>query len=313
MVMFDHSLAAYEILQAALRKANKQYSDAHIADHGNCEASLGVSKATVLRFRKANLKEYIDNHDNFPLAYRAAEKLWNYLEMQGFVKQAFRERPSISDNGPQTKELVAIATSAFYNVDEIEISNWHDNMELNGKYFCYKRSFRSVGNILKTAMTFKLAEAKYFEISERQASKSGPRASQEQSSGFGFSRSERLWLFLKEESRHQPRIFCFNQKDTSNGKVTHLKGYVLESDKRYGDGVHQFRVGLIAAETDEKLWEIVYPDEPYDEEAQIDNVPFEDALARQNLGRRVIFDQYLLQHIKPDFAEFTAKADSPTR
>lgn len=295
MMMFDHSLAAQQILQEALCIANREYSDAEIALNGG----LDRTKATVQRFRTADLKAHLAKTDNLMLDYRVAERLWNYLDKLGFIKRALRDRPAF---GLQTERLAANVMSSFYNAEESETSSWHDNRGLDGQYFCYKPSFRSPGNLLKTSVIIHLADGEYFEISEKQASKTDfARASSENSDGFGFSKSERLWFFLKERSCEQPRIFCFDKKlDASFGKITRMSGYVLESDKRYGDGVYKFKIGLIAREADEALWEHIHPDEPYNEEAQIDNVPFEDAFARQNTGRRVIFDLELLKYIEPD-------------
>jgi hypothetical protein len=309
MMMFDHSLAAQEILQEALRVANRQYSDAEIALNGG----LDRAKATVQRFRTADLKAHLAKTDNLMLGYRVAERLWNYLDKLGFIKRALQDRQA---SGLRPDRLAANVMNAFYNVEESETLSWHDDMGLDGEYFCYKPSFRSPGNILKTRMIIHLADGEYFKISEKQASRTDSvRASEEQSTGFGFSKSERLWFFLKEQSRDQPRIFCFNQMDTSFGKVTRLKGHILESDKRYGNEVYKFRVGLIAKETDEVLWKLAHRDEHYDEEAQIDNVPFEDAVARQNAGSRVIFDLQLLKYIEPEIIPKPAlvEAVSPGR
>jgi hypothetical protein len=298
-MMYHHSLAAQQILQRALGMANRQHSDEQIVKN----AGLNRTKSVVQRFRTADLQGHLVETDNLMLGYRVAEMLWNYLDKMGFIKEAFHAAPT--SDFSWTDRFVATALNAFYRVDESETVSWHEHRGFKGKYFCYKPSFRSPNHILKTRMEIQLANGECFKITEQQATKNDPtKASTEQSAGFGFSKSERLWFFLKEQSHDQPhdqpRIFCFDKIDTSFGKVTRLWGHVLESDKRYGGSVYKFNVSLIAREIDEALWKDVYPNKPYNEEEQIDNIPFDEAAARQNAGSRVIFDLELLKYIQPD-------------
>jgi hypothetical protein len=108
---------------------------------------------------------------------------------------------------------------------------------------------------------------------------------------------------MREQSREQPRVFCFHKKDIDeDNRIAALFGYVLESDRRFSGGVFNFKVGLTSLKGDAALWEHLHPGEPYVPSEQIDNVrlPKKSVAGNSKSNSRVIFDPDILRYIKPD-------------
>jgi hypothetical protein len=325
-MMYLHTPEYQAVLQAAVKLRHLEETDEDIAFKSRCGG-----KMTVQRFRTAKLikdqpvsEEPADAVDpagedqkygiktdgkvvrprarprprTLKLDHPAAVALWNYCSKQ--VKAVVQER---SDLLGHTERLAANAITSFYRAHESQTVAWRETHGLQREYFLYKPSFRIPGNLVKSHVRFTLSNSEYFEVSEKQSAKTDEGwESSETSTGFAISKSEHLWLFLREESREQPRILCLHGKDfDEKDRISRLSGYVLESDKRFTGGVYMFRVGLVSLQLDKDIWDHEYPGIPYDVEEQIDNVRFPKVNpARRREHHRVVFDQRMLNFIRPD-------------
>lgn len=293
-MMYHHTPQYQLVLQKALLKKFGSLSDERIAREGG----LGCSKMTVQRFRTANLEK----SQRLMLHYDVATRLWNYCREE--VEDLITQRKAGDDFYKHTERLAADALMGFYYAHPEQTRRWIKPEGLQKKYFCYKPSFRRPGQVVKSRITIDLADGQYFKVEEQQADggKPGVQKSTEHSKGFGFSKSGRLWFHLMEESREQPRVFCFHKRDIDHdGHISRLSGYVVESDRRYSGGVFTFKVGLTSQSWDNALWLQEFPGEPYNPGEQTDNVPApEKGIVTYVDNRRVIFDRDTLAYIKSD-------------
>ncbi|MGE4046259.1 MAG: hypothetical protein AB7F35_15490 [Acetobacteraceae bacterium] len=294
-MMYHHTPQYQVLLQKALREKARGRSDERIATDGG----LGCSKMTVQRFRTA---KNLESRQRLMLHYDVAVKLWNFCRRE--LEDIIRRREAGDDFYKHAERLAADAMMAFYYAHPDQTRRWAHQDGLQTEYLCYKPSFRRPGQVVKSRFTIDIVNDQYFKVVEDQADggKPGIQKSTEHSEGFGFSKSGRLWFFLMEQSREQPRVFCFHKRDIdADGSITRLIGYVMESDKRYSGGVFTFKVGLTSRDWDVKLWEQFCPGELYQPDNQIDNVPIPKVdLITQMDDRRVIFDADTLKYIKPD-------------
>jgi len=204
------------------------------------------------------------------------------------------------------QRFAANALSAFYSAHESQVRKWKDD-GLQEDYFCYKPSFRLPGNVVKSHMHLRLAHGEYFELEERQDSKSGITSDAgERSDGFVISKSERLWMVLREEIKQQPRLFCFYRAEPAKTeKIVRLYGFLIESDKKFTGNVYRFKVALVSVETEREMWIREHPRETFDLEEQIDNIPFTEAAKERNPSiHRVLLDPQAIAYIKPDVVRY---------
>jgi len=293
-MMYHHTPQYQVLLQKALLEKARGKSDERIA----LEGGLGCSKMTVQRFRKA---ENLERRQRLMLHYDVASKMWNYCRDE--IELIIERRKAGDEFYKHTERLAADAMIAFYYVNPEQTRRWKDHDGLKTEYFCYKPSFRRPGQVVKSLWKIDIVNGQYFKISEDQADggKPGIHKSTEHSDGFGFSKSGRLWFFLMEQSREQPRVFCFHKRDIDHaGRISRLIGYVVESDKRYSGGVFTFKVGLSWRGFDEELWKENFSEKPYNHQEQIDNVPLPngDKLYTEIGDRRIIFDSDVLKYIR---------------
>jgi hypothetical protein len=327
-MMYLHTPEYQLVLLAAVQLRHRQETDEAIARH----SGIGT-KMTIQRFRKAKLimaprgMEPADEANQpappelpgeagteappparrsrrarpqprtLRLDYPVALKLWNYCRQE--VKAVVQDRMDLLGH---TERFGANAVNSFYRVHESETIGWIERQLLQEEYFCYKPAFRASGYVVKSYMRFCPMNGEYLEVTERQVGREDDGwGVAEESLGFAFSKSERLWLFLREKSHDQPRIFCFYRKDVdAEGRIARLEGYLMESDKRYDSGVHMFRVGLVSVRRDQEIWRHEYPNSRYSLDEQTDAVrllSINTAVRRDK--RRVVFDQRILDYVRP--------------
>ena len=330
-MMYLHTPEYQLVLQAAVQLRHRQETDEAIARH----SGIGDGRKMIIqRFRTAKLitlqrgtelagevdqsalppetsDEDVEplhegsderSHARRPrhtlrLDYPVALKLWNYCSKE--VKTVVEERTDLLGH---SERLAANAINSFYRVHESETIGWIEWQLLQEEYFCYKPAFRASGYVVKSHMRFCSMNDEYLEVTEHQVGREDDGwEGAEESSGFAFSKSERLWLFLREQSRDQPRIFCFHNKDVdAEGRIARLEGHVLESDKRYDRGVFMFKVGLVSVRRDQEIWRHEYPGFPYSLDEQTDTVRIPlTTTSRRRASRRVVFDQRILDYVRP--------------
>jgi hypothetical protein len=125
---------------------------------------------------------------------------------------------------------------------------------IQGLFYGYKKAFRLSNFVTKSLFRVQAITDDHVVVQEYQRS-SGKydadlRPSEERSEGYGFSKSDKLWFFLREHDFEQPRIFCFSEfKDSlvsSDSKTQHTKnsevitslfGHCLESSRKFKDDV----------------------------------------------------------------------------
>jgi hypothetical protein len=299
---YHHDLESQLILQTALIEANRRYSDEEIARN----AGLNRGRMTVYRFRTEDLDEYHTEHDRLKLDAPVAERLWRYLDNLGYMKSAAQGSNGYNN---RAERLAVKAMKGFYNASDDETRKWMDEWGLQSRYFCYKPSFRRPGNIVKSKFEIELKDNDYLHATNTQYDTVSPRAlrSFEQSKGFGFSKTGRLWFFLSEQMRQQPRIFCIHKYDIDEqNRICLMIGYVVESDRRFTSGVFKFRIGLVSIHRDQAQWDHQFPDDPYNPEDQVGNfaVPRTDRRTDSQDDRkkdnRVMFDEEIVNYLKPD-------------
>jgi hypothetical protein len=300
---YHHDLESQIILQQALIEANRRYSDEEIARN----AGLNRGRMTAYRFRTEDLETYFADHDRLKLDAPVAERLWNYLDRLGYLKSVAQ-----GSNGYniRAERLAVRAMKGFYNASDDETRKWFDEWGLQSTYFCYKPSFRRPGNIVKSKFEIELKDNSYLHAVDTQYDTVNPRAlrSFEQSKGFGFSKTGRLWFYLSEQMRQQPRVFCFHKYDIDDqNRICLMIGYVVESDRRYTSGVFKFRVGLASVHRDQSQWEDQFADEPYNPEAQVGNfaLPKPDRKTDnpddpRKKDAKVIFDGDIVSYLRSD-------------
>jgi hypothetical protein len=328
-MMYLHTPEYQLVLQAAVQLRHLRETDEEIALH----SGVG-SKMTIWRFRTAKLVMLKEGWEpgeeaaqpalsNVPgadieppaegnseanpqgrrrprtlrLDYPVASNLWKYCSKE--IRTVVQERIDLLGH---TERLAANAINSFYRVHENQTIDWTEHQKLQEEYFCYKPAFREPGYVLKSHMRFCPMNDEYLEVSEKQVARDDDGGdSSEESLGFAFSKSERLWLFLREKSHDQPRVFCFYRKDVdAEGRIARLEGYLLESDKRYDRGVNMFRVGLVSVRRDQEIWRHEYPGSPYSLDEQTDMVPIPPINAVwHGEKRRVVFDQRILDYVRP--------------
>jgi hypothetical protein len=312
---YSHRLEFQELLQKAHRRAigdDEDYSDGKLT----AKAKLPFGKTVLNKFRKAifpaaeairgtygELRGYLNSQN--------AEALWNYLDQheQKYIEQEINYRAD-GANTRNTRRArlydditVAEVLGEFYLHDARE-SRSLITRGLSDTFFCYKPSLRKPGCVVKSRMEIRFT-GYHFEITDRQRASgrfepSGEPTS-EISKGFGFAIGDRLWIFLREESENQPRVFCFYDwiKANVGSVIERAFGYVLESDSKFGNHVSGFGIGLVSPDVDQNLWKSRYPNEPYDGEQQLDNFPVtQEQIDLYKVTDKICLDPIVMNYLR---------------
>ena len=329
-MLYKHTPRFQVLLQKALRliAQSRNYSDQKIIE----EASLGCRKSTLNRFRSSDLEAEINkdsrsgngldqpiNRVGSYLNSKDAAALWYYLDHRGpnlenlglsvhresthlrhygMIEQAI-QLENISKNSLYPIADVANSLHAFFGVHKSAVARFA-RAGINGSFFCYKPSFRRPGFTVKSRMTIEAVDNDYFSVKEKQASSGAFEMDRksiiEKSEGFGFIKSDRMWLFLRDRETEQPRVFCFNKPNFSrpneeneksedsivlNSRISSMYGYLLEGAKGNENNSFKFNVVLVREEVDEELWKLAYPEETYVAEQQIDVFPTDEKSVHQ--------------------------------
>lgn len=241
-------------------------------------------RSTLIRFDDADLKAYMIEQGRLYLDSGTANALWDRLKPEISVILASDYKGSGS--GLFGHELIGGALSWNYRCEEDHFNSWQD-AGFKGRFFGYKPSYRKMGHVVKSAFDIEPVGNEYFWIEERQIStlEVGRGTVRETSTGYGLAKSGRIWMFLKEHMEQQPRVFCFHRRfpsqvvDDRDEKttITHLFGWVLESDTNFTNGLYPFKIGLASEATDKANWdempEASKVSVTYNTEKQIDSIP----------------------------------------
>jgi len=213
---------------------------------------------------------------------KLAEPLWEYLRERGYIRDAIAsEQAPLKKKDLFSQREAASTMMAMYGARETDNRNvaFSHLVGSDGKkeWVCYKFATRRRGYVLKSRFTIQLVHNEYFAITEEQRSSGRSESAgeyHEDSSGFGFVKSGRLWCYLREEKHDQPRFFCFWKIDKADFSSAPLPGYVVESDEEFTPGQYMLPVVLVDPDLDRKLWENSVDDLPYDNDEHIDTFPF---------------------------------------
>lgn len=170
-----------------------------------------------------------------------ARQLWNWCAQEGFLAQA---EQLIADDTPDRS--LAAGLQRFYRTHASQMAKLAA-ADVDGFYFGYKLAFRhpdfmvrSVWHLVRpNGQSYLLANEFQYSSGLYEGDKA-PR--EERSTGVVISKSERLWLTLREHEYEQPRFICL---DTINKAVNHahdgggsaphisgMSGHVLEATRK---------------------------------------------------------------------------------
>jgi|GEM_PF-4935966 len=280
-MLYRHTLRFQIILQQGLHFHIREdrISETQIRKSSKIECS----KSTLNRFRNADLGSLSDDdpktidkpipaNSGVYLNPAFAESLWTYLQSK-LVFERMIDAGDMSVLGVYSRETVGDAIQGFYGVKSSESQSFA-TAGLSGPFFCYKPSFRRRGFTVKSTMKFKDTGHGFFLVDEKQITTGvfemdlSPIV--EKSTGFGFIKSGRLWIFMRDIESEQPRIFCFhkpkysNNNGSNNAKLETLSpsnqtvyswfGYLIEGVKGNQDNAFNFRVVLNAESNERKRW-----------------------------------------------------------
>lgn len=206
----------------------------------------GTDQTKILRESGAtsglpSLSRFIDGRSSVLKDHPSAEHLWNWCAGKGFIEQAEK---AIADDTPD--RALAAALQRFYRTHASQMDKLAA-ADVGGFYFGYKLAFRHPDFMVRSIWhlvqpdnhPYLLANEFQYSSGHYEADKA-PR--EERSSGTVISKSERLWLTLREHEYEQPRFICL---DTINKAVSHgdhgkdaaahisgMSGHVLEATRK---------------------------------------------------------------------------------
>lgn len=164
-----------------------------------------------------------------PLRNRtAAILIWEDLNKRGHIKSALKHFPNVlTRKSAFTRRDVATTLAGYYDVHDGSIEKFRKRglgAPGSDEWYCYKMSNLQPGHVVKSLMKIE-ADIDFFAIDEEQRASrihEGKGVVQiENSTGFGFVKSRRLWCFMREQESEQPRIFCFHDnKDPRNDRTS---------------------------------------------------------------------------------------------
>lgn len=199
---------------------------------------MARSKATIAASSLSRLISEPDYKLNQP---EVARQLWDWCAQEGLLAQAER---SIADDTPD--RTLAAGLQRFYRTHASQMTKLVA-ADVGGFYFGYKLAFRHPDFMVRSVWHLVQPDGQsYLLASEFQYSSGfyeGDKAPREErSSGVVISKSERLWLTLREHEYEQPRFICL---DTINKAVNHahdgedpaphisgMSGHVLEATRK---------------------------------------------------------------------------------
>jgi hypothetical protein len=239
LVEYQHSDIYQRMLREALNVAHEQGVSDHRISLELQRLDLSIDRTSITRFRERKT-EFIKNKE-------VAKEIWNFLRGKGIISIEFLNKHSFSSEAD-----FATHVNLFFETHESQFQDF-ELREFSGIFFGYKRSLRRRDSILKSLFLIRPNRAGYLAIREYQISQP-PReaddtASLEESVGIGFSKSARIWLFMKEKHFQQPRIFVFGQiKEHPETRVTNVAyGHCLESSVKFRIEVFYSRAMLVRA------------------------------------------------------------------
>ncbi len=259
---YQHSLAFQTVLQQALRvrrRLGRPDQPGRQLTWEDIARQFGMSKQakTLARFNATDLAAHLERKGWMCLDYGLAARLWDAL-----ADQVHEVLGNIEKNGPPLIDERTIANSVAwqYRTHQKQIARWKAD-GLADQYFCYKPSFRLAGHIVKSEFNLRAVGDEYFAVTDRQKADLTSIVRIEESTGFAFTKSDRLWAFLKETDREQPRVFLFHRmqiaQHPSNGggevrSIARLFGRVLESDRKFRDGAFGYKVALVSLDAERR-------------------------------------------------------------
>lgn len=277
------------MLQIALRRAltARDTTEERLVD----SQKLTISRSTLHRFRNMELPNPFDQSGSGSSRSAAssrkmmpiddARKLWDELYRTGVVEPIFHESGSpIVKEAMHSQRSVANSMMSFFGAGEHRISEFVERGG-TGTYLAYKMSTKRPGYIIKSKFSIEHFQEEYLIIRDHQVS-SGYREPnrarfEENSDGFGFFKSRRLWAFMREDTEEQPRVFCFyyfSQPAVESGRLSKqislIYGRTVESYQRFGTGSFHSYILLVHPDTDKQLMQEIYPEYEYDMEEQLD-------------------------------------------
>jgi hypothetical protein len=287
-MQYRHTPRFQALLQKALRQAarDQRYSDQKMIE----AAGLACKKSTLNRFRGSpvvsdgksiagDADEIIDRAAGSFLNLRDARSLWNYLDNTlGLIETVIglHHDPTLKTSMYPVSE-VANAMHAFFGVHKSSIQKFAE-AEISKHFFCYKPSFRRPGFVVKARLTMKSENNDFFEVEEVQRTsdlfESDAAEIIETSAGFGFVKTNRLWIFMRDTESEQPRIFCFNhfkfahpKSDTpvptelldrvahsKKSKIMRMEGYLIEGAKGNVNDAFQYHAMLVSEDLEREIW-----------------------------------------------------------
>lgn len=227
---------------------------------------------------------------------KVALVLWNDLYKRGHIKPALDAFPKVlTTKTAFTRSEAASTLGSFYGAHDSQIHKFV-SLGLGGNgsesWFCYKRSFLKPGYVLKSRMAI-TGKRDHFSLYEKQIAATvheGTEVSEEEeSTGFAFSKSHRLWCFLREEQAEQPRIFCFHKLVSPpysspddlqanfgirERRLIVLLGHMIETGMVHHHGFFSSPVALTLPRYEAHLWTERKNGRPFDLNGQINIHPF---------------------------------------
>ena len=319
-MMYRHTARFQIVLRDALRlqsldripisgKDGVPYSD---------EAMLQVlriekGRTTLTKFRNAEFPPFEDDATGHLSARelkgglrdeRLASALWEKLSASDHIRRALSAGKITHVNRKQlfSERQFANTIASFFDTHESQIKGFCQRGLVDKKkgefvdkeWICFKNSWQRPGYIVKSVFSFTNESGEYFSVSDDQ--RDTGRFSTidhhvvETSTGIAVSKSEKLWCFMREAERDQPRIFCFfrplasisdtieSGMDRGGERLSVLYGHVMETERRVRGDFYGTFVVLISKEMDRKEWVKKFGrTEKYNEEAQRDVFPGPDA------------------------------------
>lgn len=339
-MLYQHTARFQIVLQEALRlqtlkpivRADGKRPPSTYTDE-NMLAAIGFAKGrtTLTKFRLAKLEAFDAPELEHKLAddlpgglrdHRLAQALWDHLTQAGFVRDAL----SAQNNNMSKKMLlgerqIANAISIFFDTHESQISRHAANGLVQkgpkGKYterdwLCYKHSWSEKGRVVKSKFRFTYSEGEYFTVEDEQRSSGrfGKTTQElnETSNGIAISKSEKLWCFMKELDREQPRVFCFfkatpallpTKKLGQAPEYTVIFGHLMETERRSESQFYSSYVVLVSDELDRLEFEKKYgKKENYNFESQIDIFPLEDGVNDSRPDLKFIIPSFVRDYLE---------------
>ena len=186
-------------------------------------------------------------------------KLWEYMKFIRVWQKALHESKDL-----YSEAEMAAMLAWRYRIHPSQIEKVRE-LRVDAFFFGYKLAFRKPDFMVRSIWQLSVPDGQYIAARELQRSSGrhdlDGRPSEERADGFGFSKSNRLWLMLREQDHEQPRMICLKDRKTSlatgdrASEITMLHGWCLESSIKYADLIFSTRVLLLRAARQKKALE----------------------------------------------------------